>query len=519
MLASADEPLSGDLFDAGGERLSDHQAERQLLGYLLNRPQAASDVLQILSSVDLFDPFHQRILDAIAASVESGEGISAAAVIQALGGDAKAILYDQVTVGAYFASLVANANLADDVQEIAEHIAACSERRAVGAADDVGFAPGDFISKFGATRWEDIGTGPTQRYEWVVEDIIPKGEQVLVFGDSGSGKSFSIFDMSIHVALGKPFFGKNVEPGLVIYIAAEAGKGFIKRKAGYNVRHNLGDRHVPFVLLTRRPDFFSSDDDCNALIFEIDKIKRSYSEKLVLIVLDTVSASTPGMDENKGRDVSQFRLRLQRLSDAADASIIAVHHKPKNGTTPRGHGSLTGDWETTIEFEVTELRDSDGLSVQRASVRKQREGKKGHVWEFVLPVLTVGTNKWGNPDTTCVAVPFENNNTPKATGWQATKTEMMFLRALFDGLNEVGLDPPRGLPASITKAVHIDEVRTRMKALYIPASQDSSKAETSFRQAFKRAGDGLKEGAVVGFKNPLFWYTGKAVRGLTTWVA
>lgn len=514
MLAAPE--IAGDLYDSGGTQLSDQDAERLLLGCLIATPQAIPDAIQIVRPNDFFDPYHRLIFGSLERLCLTGDDLKPDYIIDAIGGP-RAILFDDVTAPAYFAALVARAERDVDIDAVAGHIAACSERRAVGAADDVDLAP-PFVSRFGGMRWEEIGEGTNLRYEWIIEDILPKGEITLGFGDSGTGKSFCFFDMGLSIARGQPFYGKNVEPGLVVYVAAEAGKGFSKRKIAYVLHHKLGDVQVPFYLMTRRPDFFSSDVDCDALIVEIRMVMRAYTVPLVMIVLDTLSALTPGMNENASQDVSRVRQRLQRLLDAFGVAIAVVHHKPKGGSTPRGHGSLTGDFETTIEFETTEMKSRDGLPVHRAIGRKQREGKKGLAWEFTLPVFDVGLNKWGNPETSCVAVPFIGQQIGHAAGFHATANELLFLNCLFEALAERGQLAPADLPASITRAVDLGDVRGLMKARAISGEDDETKADNRFRAAFKRAADALRAGAVIGYRKPLVWYTGKAVRGLTATV-
>lgn len=371
-----------------------------------------------------------------------------------------------------------------------------------------------FESAFGGLTWAEIGAPGSPQYEWIIEDILPKGDPILFFGDSGTGKSFSTFDMALCISRGLPFYGRNVEPGLVIYIAAEAGKGFSKRKVAYCSYHGITEADIPFYLMTKRPDFFGSDTDVDLLIIEIAAVAKRANVPLRLIVLDTASAATPGMNENASADVGRFRSRVQKIIDAFGATLIVVHHTPKGGSTPRGHGSFTGDFETQFMFTTTDMKSGEGLPVHQAFGLKQREGKKGVVWQFVLPVIIIGKNKWGNDDTSCVVVPFDGKRPTMAYGFRANKTELVFLEALFDALNEKAVPAPAQCPPSITKAVDIAEVRARMKDRYLAADEDTSKADGRFRQAFKRAGDALKAGSVIGFRNPLVWYTGKPVMGL-----
>lgn len=376
-----------------------------------------------------------------------------------------------------------------------------------------------FVSRFGAQRWEEIGTaGAAICYAWLVEDVIPLGEISMAYGDSGTGKSFDIFDMSMCIARGIKFNGRNVERGLVIYVAAEAGKGFAKRKIAYAMHHGLEQSEpLPFVLLTKRPNFFQDDTDVLALIEEIAAIRRLYRDKLVLTVLDTVSAITQGMDEISGKDQSMVRRRLLMLQDAIEATVLVIHHKPKNGAGPRGHGSQTADIETTIEFEtITDKKTDTGKTIHKGTVRKQREGKDGLSWEFTLPIIEVGTNKWGNPETSCVVQPY-NVGAPKAasTGFHATPTEKMFMRALYDALVDHSMPPPMGLPKAITKVVEQIHVRTLMRERTIAAHENYDQANNRFRVAFKRAGDKLRDGQVIGVQGNLLWPTGKPVNGFS----
>jgi hypothetical protein len=502
-MALADMPDAdrGDLFDAGGAPLTDHGAEELLLGYLLNKPGAVTEVLEIISAADLHDPVHRRIFEDLLFSYQNDAPLKLAPVVSKMA-----------------AALMAGADLQIDIEELASHLQEISERRAVGTVDDVDFSRGaPFVSKFGAQAWEDIGTaGAIGSYAWLVEDIIPLDEIAMAFGDTGTGKSFAIFDLGMCVARGIKFNGFNVEQGLVVYVAAEGGKGFAKRKIAYAIQHQLEPSEpLAFVLLTKRPDFFQSDADAVALAEEINQIKRRYRVPLRLTAIDTLSAVTPGMDENTGKDQSLVRRRLLMVREKCGGTIIVVHHKPKNGSSPRGHGSLTADIENTIEFETrTDKKTSDGKPIHSATVRKQREGKSGISWEFTLPVINVGRNKWGNPETTCVVQPYTSGG-PKApkVGFHATPTELLFMRSLYDALVDHGVPPPAGLPKSIGKVVHHKDIRAAMRAKMIEPHEDSETSDNRFRQAFKRAGDKLRDGAVIGVQSGLIWPTGKPVQG------
>jgi 5S rRNA maturation endonuclease (ribonuclease M5) len=381
--------------------------------------------------------------------------------------------------------------------------------------------PPPFVSKFGARRWEEIATEGKMHYRWVVEDIIPEGEAVLLFGESGTGKSFDAFDLAMSVARGIKFNGFNVMKGLVIYAAAEAGKGFEKRKIAYVTHQGIAfDDQFPFVLLTRKFDLFKDDQDADALIEEIKGIKALYpDDPLRLIFIDTLSATTPGMNENASQDIGPVKARMDRVRVTFDAATVLVHHKAKTGNAPRGHTSLVADFETAIEFATTDLRDDNGRKVHSAKVTKQREGKAGMAWRFTLPPIEVGMNQWGNPETSC-AVQVVNTSGQAVKGYRATDTEIAVLQAIAEATDEHGV--PRGetglgnkIPPAIYRVCNVADVRPEFNKRMIRDDDDDAEHGSRVRMAWSRATKGLRKAKVIGYSDPFIWWSGRPVVGFS----
>jgi AAA domain len=106
---------------------------------------------------------------------------------------------------------------------------------------------------------------PDEGGEWLVNDIIPLSGLIVIYGESGSGKTFLACDMGLAVARGRPWGGKNVQAGLVIYIAAEGVSGFRKRVAAYRERHKVPP-DTPFLMINGAPDFGTKPGDVVQLI-------------------------------------------------------------------------------------------------------------------------------------------------------------------------------------------------------------------------------------------------------------
>ena len=117
--------------------------------------------------------------------------------------------------------------------------------------------------------------------------------------------------------------------------------------------------------------------------------------------------------------------------------------------------------------------------------------------------------------TSCVAVPYKSAVTD-LSGFHANANELLFPHALYAALDDHGQPPPAGLPRSIIRAVDIKHVRAAMREKIIDPDVDPAVADNRFRGAFKRAGDKLRDGAVIGVKDGIIWPTGKPVRGFTT---
>ena len=68
---------------------------------------------------------------------------------------------------------------------------------------------------------------------------MPKDDLVVLFGASGTFKSFLAIDMALHIAHGLPWLGRKTAAGSVVYVAAEGAGGLRKRLAAYARHHSI----------------------------------------------------------------------------------------------------------------------------------------------------------------------------------------------------------------------------------------------------------------------------------------
>lgn len=227
---------------------------------------------------------------------------------------------------------------------------------------------------------------------WHVHEVIPTGGLVLVFGSSGSGKSFLATDMAYHLALGRPgWFGHDIDRRIrVLYIAAEAGAGVIKRVRAYRQHLEINDLTDCWLTWIRRP---------------IDLLDNRTAEDLVTcwavlgnpeaVIVDTWSRCMTG-NENASEDVCGAIATLDRFRQETGATVIVVHHSPlSDKERPRGHGALFAAADTAISV--------DQVGDQRvAKLTYQRDGEAGLRFAFKLVPVDMGEDAKGRPISSCI---------------------------------------------------------------------------------------------------------------------
>lgn len=222
------------------------------------------------------------------------------------------------------------------------------------------------------SRWnflslDDVESLPPPR--WLVPGVLTEGSLAAIYGAPESGKSFLAVDMSMAIAGGVDWHGRQVERGGVLYIAAEGAPGLGKRFRAWKV-----DRCAQ----GRRFDLHLMRDDLN-LAAEKDGGVRAFVQVVVdelgplrLVVIDTLNQTAAGADENSAKDMGRYIASMKLLRNATGAAVVVVHHSGKDlGKGMRGSSALLGAMDTTVEVE----RATDGRSI-KVAVKKQKDAER-----------------------------------------------------------------------------------------------------------------------------------------------
>jgi hypothetical protein len=182
----------------------------------------------------------------------------------------------------------------------------------------------------------------------------------LLVGPSGTGKTFAALDMGLSIVTGIDWHGNRVEPGRVLYVAAEGVNGIHGRAGAWCLARQqpqpdgIGFVDKPLGLLNSR---------------DVDLLTQAAVERDVdLIVIDPLARFMEGADENSSQDMGAAVAALSRIQHSAGATLLVIHHTGKDPSKrERGHSSLRASADqvimmkpegTRIEIRVDKARDA-----------------------------------------------------------------------------------------------------------------------------------------------------------------
>ena len=272
--------------------------------------------------------------------------------------------------------------------------------------------------------------------EWLIKGVVPAGELVVLYGASGSGKSFLALDQAMCIARGVDWFGRRVRQGAVAVIAAEGGGGISLRLRAYARHHGIDLADVAGLhILTAAPNFFQSDDDVAEVIAELRTLGP-----LALVLVDTLAQVSPGANENTSEDMGLVLANLKIIHRATGATVMPVHHAGKDlAKGSRGWSGIKDAADAQIEV----YRHDSG--VREVIVDKMKDGQDGLNWAFKLEIIDLGCDRDGDPVTSCVIVPADppprtDEATPKGKRRGRVEAHILEIMATFGAADVVSSD-------------------------------------------------------------------------------
>ena len=220
--------------------------------------------------------------------------------------------------------------------------------------------------------------------EYLAKGLLARGDFACVIGAPGSGKSVVAPHLAYCVAQGVETFGRKVRQADVFYVPAEDTHGMRQRTRALKL--SRGDAKG-----------FRVVDGLSNLL---DAGQRQELLALVakhrpgLIVVDTLVAAFPGINENESHDMSVV-VAMMRALTRHDACVVLIHHVTKaDDATPRGHSVLNGALDVSIH-----LGAKDNAGIIRGKLIKNCNGPCDANIAFRIDGLGIGEDEDGEPIT------------------------------------------------------------------------------------------------------------------------
>lgn len=219
--------------------------------------------------------------------------------------------------------------------------------------------------------------------KWLLDGIIPADGFGILYGPSGSYKSFLALDMAAAISTGQSWHGVDVDGcGPVLYVAAEGSMGLQERAVAWS-RHYKRD----YGRLAILPVAIMLDDPIMTQIFveAAMKAQEKLGAPFKLVIIDTLARSFNG-DENSSQDAGAFinscyawRAKLD------DCSVMVITHAGKQ--IERGiRGSSAFKAASDFVFIVTRPNHLQALLRNE----KQKDVDEAEDMRFALQSVHIG---------------------------------------------------------------------------------------------------------------------------------
>ena len=309
----------------------------------------------------------------------------------------------------------------------------CEHRDDHEFMDRIGFISEDALADFAAIADEVIDQPNTPKLKfqfqtahdftqhapprWIVKGVLPEAQLGVVYGDSGSGKTFFMLDLAGSIARGTEWRGHRVNKRRVAYVVAEGAGGFRNRLKAYAHQHQIDLRDFDIMVLDGAPNMLEKAD-----AVELSKaiIAAGGAD---IVVLDTFAQVMAGANENSGEDVGKALAHCKGINRATKALVVLIHHSGKDASKgARGWSGLRA--AADVEIEISRVDET-----RAATVTKLKDGHDGAEFGFRLNTVVVGLDEDDEEVSSCILEHNESGR-PKRVKEPKGNNERLALRVL-----------------------------------------------------------------------------------------
>jgi len=211
------------------------------------------------------------------------------------------------------------------------------------------------LAKFMTT--DQLASIPEPR--WLINGVIQTGSLTWLSGAPRAYKSFMAIDWACALSLGlHTCGGRRTSGGNVVYMACEGSSGLRKRTEAWEKATGMHPRvtWLPEAVQIGQRNWQWLTEAC-------------VQEKTDLLVIDTYSRATLGLEEINGAEQGPIMAHLHEFRKQTGAAVLAIHHPSASGKPLRGHTILEGEADAII----TMVRDDNGVVTMHCNKQKDAD--------------------------------------------------------------------------------------------------------------------------------------------------
>ncbi len=327
---------------------------------------------------------------------------------------------------------------------------------------------------------------------YTIKGLWHPGTLAVTWGPSGGGKSYVTADMALHVVSGREWCGHRVRRSGVVYLCAEAPASMERRFVAMCDHSGLDRSGLPLAILAGSLHMLHAPDGVIAAITDAAvQLRAVGGVSDVMLIIDTLARSAPGMDENGPEDMGAFVGVCDRIRLELGMACVVVHHAGKDVTRgARGHGAL----KAAADCELL-------IAERQISAEKLRDGATGSAIPFSLHPIELGTDSDGDAITACHVEYGDCEQARQAkANTRIPPTSTIAFEALREALHAHGelLPATSALPGG-KSACDAEQWRRQFYGRIADRDSDAQ------RQAFRRAKDDLMARQIIGAWESRVW--------------
>jgi hypothetical protein len=195
--------------------------------------------------------------------------------------------------------------------------------------------------------------------KWLIKKVIPLIGIAYLIAPPSSYKSFIAISWAFCIATGRPWAGRKVTRGRVLYVVGEGQAGMPNR-----LRAICQDAGMQMAELDGWVDFVPQP--VNLYSGDVVKLLAELEEKLgrkpeySLVIFDTLHSCSAGANENDNGDAGVIVDWARMLCREIGAAALLIHHTG-HGDKSRGRGASGHNAAADAEFVIT--KDEDGTLI------------------------------------------------------------------------------------------------------------------------------------------------------------